>query len=35
MSDVNLEELVSAYIALRNERASLKDEYDQKDNALS
>lgn len=34
MSDVNLEELVSAYIALRNERASLKDEYDQKDNAL-
>lgn len=34
MSDINLEELVSAYISLRNERASLKDEYEQKDNAL-
>lgn len=34
MSNINLEELVSAYIALRNERASLKDEYDQKDNSL-
>lgn len=34
MSNINLEELVSAYITLRNERASLKEEYEQKDNAL-
>ena len=34
MSDVNLDELVSAFISLRNERARLKDEYDEKDNAL-
>ena len=34
MSDVNTEELVSAYLALRNERAKLKDEYDEKDAGL-
>lgn len=34
MSNVNTDELVDAYISLRNERAKLKEEYDEKDEIL-
>jgi hypothetical protein len=34
MSKYNTEELVSAYIGLRNERAALKDSYEEADNKL-